>query len=133
MFKGTLACARSGRTGPRPHPIEAKYICSPFWVFSLLAFLTLTFTTTAAASDEFKSLFDHATVLYDQGSYEQALKFFKKANSRKRHDAECLWYMALTFNKLGQCTEALKTSDLLIKLSYTDPLSRAKADRKSVV
>jgi tetratricopeptide (TPR) repeat protein len=81
----------------------------------------------STGSNSFDSLFESAGVKYKQGSYEEALKLYKKAGGMKKDSFECFWYMALTQNKLGQYKESLKTCDKLIKLKNANAAQQATA------
>jgi len=43
-----------------------------------------------SASPDFNSLFESAGVKYEQGSYEEALKLYKKASGIRKDSFECL-------------------------------------------
>jgi len=80
-----------------------------------------------AASEESGNACSEADRKFHQGGYEEALKLYKKANKTNKNNFECLWGMALTFNKLVKYKDALRISDQLIKISNTSASQRAMA------
>ena len=99
-------------------------------VFRLLTVSIILFLIAGpvfAGSNNFDFLFESAGAKYKQGSYEEALKLYKKAGGMKKDSFECLWYIALTQNKLGQYKESLKVCDKLIKLKSANAVQQATA------
>lgn len=85
--------------------------------FAALA-LALIVAATSFAQNDYDSLYDRACLSFKQANYDDALKFYKKANRLKEDsDPECLWGMAQTYSRLGAYKNTLKTCDLLIEAS----------------
>jgi hypothetical protein len=86
-----------------------------------VSFLFLAATTAVAAADDYDTVLKNAGAKFSQGSYEEALKLYKKANGMRKNNFECLWQIARTQNKLGQYSDALKTADKVIKINSANP------------
>ncbi len=82
--------------------------------------LSLNANTAVSAADTFAVIFKNADDKYGQGSYQDALKLYNKACGMKKNDFECLWKIALTQNRLGQYSDALKTTGKLMKISKSN-------------
>ncbi|MEJ2109703.1 MAG: redoxin domain-containing protein [Acidobacteriota bacterium] len=89
-----------------------------FLVSVLTLLLVIVIPETVRAQDEFNTLYDKACLCFRQAQYDEALKYYKKAN-RLKDDAslECLWGMAQTYSNLGAYKNTLKTCDRLIEAS----------------
>jgi len=100
--------------------------------FLLYTVATLVFAlaipATALSQDDYDSLYDKASLSFRQAQYDDALKFYKKANRIKEDSSlECLWGMAQTYSKLGAYKNTLKTCDSLIEASGNNLYYKVKA------
>ena len=99
---------------------------------------------SAQSDAAFDEALDKGRLNLRRRNYEEALKFFKRANSMKGNNcSECLWGMAQAYSKLGAQKNVLETCDRLVQVAADDRALVAKAynlkgitlskDRKSVV
>jgi thiol-disulfide isomerase/thioredoxin len=99
----------------------------------MVAFCSFAFITPwlpAAEPDDFDTIYKNASANFSRGKYEQALKFYKEANSLKENaNLECLWGIAQTYGKLGATKDVLRTCDQLIQVSGEDLSYKAKTLR----
>ncbi|HEV8385507.1 MAG TPA: hypothetical protein VGQ11_11610, partial [Candidatus Acidoferrales bacterium] len=86
--------------------------------------------TSAAAPQEedFDDVMDKARLNFNRRNYEDALKFYKRANKMKGENcAECLWGMAQTYSKLGADKNVVETCDRLVPAAADDKALASKA------
>jgi tetratricopeptide (TPR) repeat protein len=76
--------------------------------FSAAAILVLFIPCVSLlAAENFDDLYDRACLRFSMGDYENALKFYKKANSLKKEtDLECLYGIAQSYQKLRAFNKA---------------------------
>ena len=83
---------------------------------------------TPAQDDEFDNALDKARLHFNRRNYEEALKFYKRANKLKGENcADCLWGMAQTYSKLGADKNVLDTCERLVQAAAGDHEIAAKA------
>jgi thiol-disulfide isomerase/thioredoxin len=83
---------------------------------------------TPAQDDEFDNTLDKARLHFNRRNYEEALKFYKRANKLKGENcADCLWGMAQTYSKLGADKNVLETCERLVQAAAGDNGLAAKA------
>jgi tetratricopeptide (TPR) repeat protein len=91
------------------------------------AVMALLIPISASAAENFETLIQKANDNYRLGSYEEALKLYKKANRKKKNDFDCLWHMALSLNQLGQYGDSLNVIKNMIKISGSSAAQQAIA------
>jgi thiol-disulfide isomerase/thioredoxin len=111
---------------------RSSYLSKWTILFMLAAVLFTPFIpcSPAAAAEDFDTLYDKASLDYRQGKYEEALTYFKKANSLKENaNLECLLGLAQTYGKLGAVKNVQKICDQLIQISGDNIGYKSKAWR----
>jgi thiol-disulfide isomerase/thioredoxin len=83
---------------------------------------------SVSAQDDFDDTLDKARLNLRRRNYEEALKFFKKANGLKGNAcAECLWGMAQAYSRLGAKKNVIETCDRLIQVAAENRATVAQA------
>lgn len=83
---------------------------------------------TLAQDTDFDNSFDKARLYFNRRNYEEALRFYKRANKLKGENcADCLWGMAQTYSKLGADKNVLETCERLLQAAAGDNELAAKA------
>lgn len=100
-------------------PYSQKKLMMGFLLTASILFLAA--AATVAAEDDYDAVFKNADAKFSQGSYEEALKLYKRANGMRKNNYECLCQVAQAQNKLGRYGDALKTADKLIKINSANP------------
>jgi thiol-disulfide isomerase/thioredoxin len=84
--------------------------------------------TVQAQDADFDDSLDKARLNFNRRNYDEALKFYKRANKLKGENcADCLWGMAQTYSKLGADKNVLETCDRLVQAAAGDNGLTAKA------
>ena len=83
---------------------------------------------SAQSNDAFDEALEKAQLNLRRRNYDEALKWFKRANGMKANNcAECLWGMAQAYSRLGAQKTVLETCDRLVQAAADDPALVAKA------
>ncbi len=104
-------------------PAGLRHVVRRFMLATAVAFI-LSFAPAGIvrAQEEFDSTYDKAAQNYRRANYEEALRFYKKANGlRESQDLDCLWGIAQTYSKLGARKNTLQICDQLIRMGGNDP------------
>ncbi|MBI1737730.1 MAG: redoxin domain-containing protein [Acidobacteria bacterium] len=84
--------------------------------------------STLAQDDAFDDALGKARLHFNRRNYEDALKFYKRANKLKGEScADCLWGMAQTYSKLGADKNVIETCERLVPAAGSDNEMVAKA------
>jgi thiol-disulfide isomerase/thioredoxin len=83
---------------------------------------------TLAQDADFDNSFEKARLYFNRRNYEEALRFYKRANKLKGENcADCLWGMAQTYSKLGADKNVIETCERLVPVAGSDTEMVAKA------
>jgi thiol-disulfide isomerase/thioredoxin len=83
---------------------------------------------TPAQDDEFDDTMDKARLNFNRRNYDEALRFYKRANKLKGENCvDCLWGMAQTYSKLGADKNVIETCERLLPAAGSDHEMAARA------
>jgi thiol-disulfide isomerase/thioredoxin len=84
--------------------------------------------STLTQDDAFDDAMDRARLHFNRRNYEEALKYYKRANKLKGENCtDCLWGMAQTYSKLGADKNVIETCERLAQAAAGDNELAAKA------
>lgn len=114
----------AGRIQPRP----SGALRFGLVLFFLLTALPATAAAAPAREDDFDDVIAKAHSMMRKREYDEALKYFKRANGMKgKNCAECLWGMAQAYSRLGAHKNVLETCDQLVQAAAGDRETAARA------
>ena len=112
-------------TSLRPDSLLFKYVLFPFSVMWLsFCFVTFNVSTGHAQQGEAEVLLAQATIAYDEGNYEQALKYLQEAQSLDPTNSRIQYYLGLTFLAQKQPSLATPYLQSAVELRPADLFNR---------
>jgi len=112
-------------TSLRPDSLLFKYVLFPFSVMWLsFCFVTFNVSTGYAQQGEAEVLLAQATIAYDEGNYEQALKYLQEAQSLDPTNSRIQYYLGLTFLAQKQPSLATPYLQSAVELRPADLFNR---------
>jgi len=106
--------------------MKRSFLLLTFFCFGMMVLICS--GTVQAQDADFDNSFEKAQLNFNRRNYEEALRFYKRANKLKGENcADCLWGMAQTYSKLGADKNVLETCDRLAQAAAGDRALAAKA------